>query len=178
VDKIGILDKDFTDHFVQRRERALRDFVAHFKDAFDDAVIIDAVVKAEEAFLLQVLQDLDGIETEKGKTSHSVSFKNIFKVMVVLFEPSEKGFKELKKIKELSRPDRVYLFDIEGKYHLPEYNTKARIDAALGSFKKFPPPSIFQRKLLQKVFRNAEHFLNGMAGIDAPPCVRYLSDSI
>jgi hypothetical protein len=57
------------------------------------------VVQAEEAFLLQVLQDLDGIETEKGKTSRSVSFKNIFKVMVVLFEPSEKAFKELKKIK-------------------------------------------------------------------------------
>jgi hypothetical protein len=40
VDDIGILDKDFTDHFVQRRERALRDFIAHFKDAFDDSVII------------------------------------------------------------------------------------------------------------------------------------------
>jgi hypothetical protein len=72
----------------------------------------------------------------------------------------------------------VYLFDLEGKYHLPEKDTKTRIDAALGSFKEVPPPSIFQRKLLQKVFRNAEHFLNGMAGIDAPPSVRYLSNSI
>ena len=52
VDQIGILDKDFTDRFVQRRERALRDFIAHFEGAYDDDVIIDAVVKSEEVFLM------------------------------------------------------------------------------------------------------------------------------
>ncbi len=63
-----------------------------------------------------MLHDLDGAgksESIEGEWRHGVSHKNILDVMVVLYEPSEGEFEALREIKELSRPDRVYTFDLE-----------------------------------------------------------------
>jgi hypothetical protein len=101
VDHAGILEKDVSDLFVQRRERVVRDFVAHMSSAFDEDTVVDAVIEAEEAFLLEVLHDLDGAgksESINGEWRSMVSFRNIKDVMMVLYRPTAEGLAELKLI--------------------------------------------------------------------------------
>ena len=91
-----------------------------------------------------MLRDFDGagkIESIEGEWRHGVSYKNILDVMVMLYEPSEEEFEALREIKELSRPDRVYTFDLERKYYLPVQDTNPESMQLSFHLKRFPYPA-------------------------------------
>jgi hypothetical protein len=172
VDTKAIMYEPMAEDFMRRREEILSEFVSHFAREFTPDVVMQVVVQAEDAYLAKCIKDIDKAGDGKLLERELVSKENINRIMVVLQEPAPSRIKDIAALN--IDPRGVFIFELEGRYFLPEEDTANQVDAVYREAPKGPSVSQYQRKLIFKVIQDAEMTLNAMASL---PLTHRVSDT-